>query len=150
MFFLLIFAAMIPVTIIDAPLPKIASTSEEIKKALDDEQKMQVSIYIDSRGFRVRSSNSAEQVLPMTQGKYPFSDLHRVLVTIHSKRPNTREVTLYPADDTTYDTMISVMDTSRELVKGDAGYKTIPPDISQKPESQQFNRLFPDVSIGGV
>jgi hypothetical protein len=42
------------------------------------------------------------------------------------------------------------MDASRELAKGDQGYKAVPPEIAQKPESQQFNRLFPEVSIGGI
>ncbi len=55
-----------------------------------------------------------------------------------------------PADDTTYDVMVEVMDASRELVQGDAGFQQVPPDIAQKPESMQFNRLFPDASIGGV
>ena len=46
--------------------------------------------------------------------------------------------------------MIQVMDASRELQNGDPGYQSVPPEIAHKPESQQFNRLFPDVSIGGV
>ncbi len=150
MFFLLIFAAMIPVTIIDAPLPKIASTSEEVKKAKDDENKMQVSVYIDVKGIRVKADNSPEHFFPASGGKYPLDQFHKALVTIHQRKPDTREITLFPADDTTYETMILVMDASRELAKGDAGFQQVPPEISQKPESQQFNRLFPDVSIGGV
>ena len=46
--------------------------------------------------------------------------------------------------------MIGAMDASRELYKGDTGYQALSPEIANKPESQQFNRLFSEVSIGGV
>ena len=46
--------------------------------------------------------------------------------------------------------MIDALDASRELQKHDAGFQAVPPEIAAKPESMQFNRLFPDVSIGGV
>ena len=49
-----------------------------------------------------------------------------------------------------YENIIKTMDASRELVEGDPDFKPVPPEIVGKPESQQFNRLFPDVNIGGV
>lgn len=151
MFFLLMFAAVIPVALIDAPLPKVASTAAEIKKAKDDEQKLEVTVGITDKGFMVKSSDGASQIFAVGgDGKFPYDALHKYLVTLHAKKPDSKEITLVPSDDVAYEIMIEVMDASRELARGDTGYQAVPPDISQKPEALQFNRMFPDVSIGGI
>jgi len=150
MFFLLLFAAVIPITVIDAPLPKVASTAEEVKKASDKENKLEVTLMISSGGFVVKSDAAGDHSLPMVGGKYPYTELHKYLVTLHQKKPGSREITLMPADDTSYDVMIQSMDASRELTRTDPGFQAVPPEIALKPEKEQFNRLFPDVSIGGV
>lgn len=151
MFFLMMFASMLPVAIIDAPLPKIASTADEVKQAQDQKNKMEVVINIDSKGFQVKTDAGTERSFSVSQdGKYPYDELHKLLVSLKQKKPDTREVTLVPTDSTTYEVMINVMDASRELTKEDPGYQTVPPEIVRKPESNQFNRLFPEVSIGGV
>jgi len=51
MFFLLMFASILPVVMIDAPLPKVASTAEEVKQAKNDEAKMEVVVSINSKGL---------------------------------------------------------------------------------------------------
>ena len=151
MFFLMMFASILPVVIIDAPLPKIASTADEVRQAKNTENKLEVMLYINSKGFSVKSDVGADTSFPVSaDGKYPYPELHKFLVQLHAKRPTSREITLMPADDTTYDVMIQVMDVARELQKEDPGYQQLSPEIANKPESQQFNRLFPDVSIGGV
>lgn len=151
MFFLLMFAGIIPVVIIDAPLPKIASTADEVKKAKEDEKKLELTVVINENGFDVKTGGLGDKKFAMSaDGKYPYEELRKFLVDVHVKKPDSREITLVPADSTTYEVMINVMDSSRELKQGDAGFQQIPPDIAQKPESLQFNRLFPDVSIGGV
>jgi len=150
MFFLLMFASILPVVIIDAPLPKVASTAEEVKQAKNDEAKMEVTVTITSKGLTVKSDVAPEKAFPVGPKGIPYDDLHKYLVSLKSKRPNSKEITLMPSDDTLYETMIGVMDASRELYKEDPGYQALSPEIARKPESQQFNRLFPDVSIGGV
>lgn len=150
MFFLLMFAGIIPVVIIDAPLPKVASTAEEVKKAKDDDKKLELTVYINANGFIIKTGGLGDKTLAMNNGQYPFDQLRKELIGIKGKRPDAKEITLIPTDETTYETMVQVMDTSRELQKGDPGFQEVPPDIAAKPESQQFNRLFPDVSIGGV
>jgi biopolymer transport protein ExbD len=151
MFFLLMFAAVIPVALIDAPLPKIASTLQEIQKAKDEEKQLEVSVMINDKGFVVKASEGGEHSFPVgSDGKFPYDSLHKYLVQLKSKRPDSKEITLVPADDVAYEVMVDVMDASRELARGDTGYQAVPPDIAQKPEAMQFNRLFPDVSIGGI
>ena len=151
MFFLMMFASILPVVIIDAPLPKIAATAEQVKQAKNTENKLEVTIYINSKGMQVKSDTGADKTFAVAgDGKYPYDEVHKFLVGLKEKRPDSKELTLMPADDTPYEVMIGVMDTTRELLKGDAGYQVLSPEIARKPESQQFNRLFPDVSIGGV
>ena len=46
MFYLMMFVTIAPVALIDAPLPKVASTAEEVRKALEQEAKLDVNVYI--------------------------------------------------------------------------------------------------------
>lgn len=151
MFFLLMFASVMPVVIIDAPLPKVASTAEEIKKAKEQDNKLELTVNISPKAVQVRSDIGGTKDFPVAaDGKWAFEEFRKYLVSLKAKRPNSKEITLMPSDDVTYDLMVSVMDSSRELREGDAGYKPVAPEIAMKPESEQFNRLFPDVSIGGI
>jgi biopolymer transport protein ExbD len=149
MFFLMMFASILPVVIINAPLPKVASTAEEVRMAKNDENKLELTVSISSNGFTVKGDSVRS--FPLKQdGAYPYAELHAYLVEIHKKRSTNHEITLVPTDEVPYEVMIGVMDASRELVNGDPGYQPVPPDIAHRPESLQFNKLFPDVSIGGV
>ncbi len=151
MFFLLAFAGIIPVSIIDAPLPKIASTAEEVKMAKENDNKLEVTVEIGPTAVVVREGSSGSRSFAANEkGEMPFPDIHKHLVSLHSKRPKSREITLVPQNTVTYDVIIGVMDAARELVKGDPGYEELPPGTAQSPDSTSFNRLFPDVSIGGV
>jgi biopolymer transport protein ExbD len=151
MFFLMIFASVLPVTIIDAPLPKVASTADEVRKAKDSDNKLEVTVFITGKSISVKSDfGGGTTINAGADGKFNYVDLHNFLVQLHLKKPIAHEITLMPADDTAYETVIAVMDSSRELLVKDPGFQQVPPEIAQKPESSQFNRLFPDVSIGGV
>lgn len=149
MFFLLMFVTAIPIAMIDAPLPKVATTAEEVRRAQDATNKLDLTIYITSGGFSVKSMYGS-QSLGLINGMYPYEALHRFLVQTHQRNAGAKEVTLMPSDEITYDVIIQTMDYAREYTSKDAGYKQIPPEIAQKPESLQYNRLFPEVSIGGV
>ena len=151
MFFLMMFASVIPVAMIDAPLPKIASNAEEVKLAKDKENKLELIIYVNGKGFNVKAEGMGQKsFVAGGKGDFPYKELHQFLVSVKTRQPKSREVTLIPSDDTPYEVMIGVMDAARELTTGDDGFKPVPPEVQGKPESLQFNRLFPDVSIGGV
>ena len=150
MFFLMMFMSVIPVVTIDAPLPKVASTADEVKKAMDDKNKLELTVDINENGIIVKSAGGSRAFHTQPDGKFPYDDFHKYLVQLKQKKPDERELTMMPADEVPYEVMINVMDAARELSKDDPGFQQIPPEIAQKPESEQFNRLFPDVSIGGV
>jgi len=151
MFFLLLFANIIPVVIIDAPLPKVATTAEEVRIAKEQKNRLEVIIRIQNGGFVVQSAlGTSKQMRVKADGQFPYLQLHKHLVALHRRRPKSRDITLIPADSIIYDVIIRTMDASREYVDGDPGFRPIPPEVVGLPESQRFNRLFPDVSIGGV
>ena len=151
MFYLLMFASVMPVVIIDAPLPKIASTADEIRKAQDTSNKLEVMVYISSEGFRVKSDLEGEKSFSLSPvKKWPNDELHQYLVQLKQKSPNTKEITLLPSDDIAYYVMVDVMDAARDLKRDDIGFKQVPLELEGTPESEQFNRLFPEVSIGGI
>lgn len=151
MFFLMMFAGIIPVVIIDAPLPKVASTAEEVKKAKEDEKRFEVTVTIDDRGFGVKATGQGDRKIPkLGTGEYAYAELRTYLMQLKARKADAKELTLLPTDDITYDVMVQVMDLSREFRPGDPGYQAVPAEIASKPEAQQFNRLFSDVSIGGI
>jgi len=151
MFFFLIFASNIPVTLIDAPLPKIAATAEEVKKAKETDSKQELLVYVNMTGITVKSSlGGTKQFSFGPEGATTYKDLHEFLLSIHLKDPKARELTLIPDDDVIYDRMVSVMDAAREFYPGDPGFQQVPPEVAYKPEAERFNRMFPDVSIGGI
>jgi biopolymer transport protein ExbD len=151
MFFLLAFAGVIPVAIIDAPLPKIASNAEEVKLAKEKDNKLELTVDISATSVTVREEGGASRAFQANdKGELPFADIHKHFMALHDKRPKSHEITLVPANAVTYDALIGVMDAARERVKGDEGYQELPPGAAGSPESTSFNRLFPDVSIGGV
>jgi len=151
MFFLLMFAGIIPVVIIDAPLPKIASTAEEVKKAKDTNNKLEVMVQMSPESLTIKAEGyGSKSFAKAPNGDFNWDEFRKHLIQLHARKPDSREITLMPNDDVNFDLMIQVMDEARELKKGDTGYQNVPPEIAAKPESAQFNRLFPDVSIGGV
>jgi len=150
MFFLLLFANLIPVVIIDAPLPKIARTADEVRVAKEQEKDLEVVVRITPNGLTVQSILGRKRFVAKSAGEFPLTQFHQFLVSLHSKRPKSRAITIVPTDSVKYDSIIKVMDASREYVQGDPGFKELPPEIVGKPEGLQFNRLFSDVSFGGV
>ncbi len=150
MFFLLIFLGMLPVVIIDAPIPKVATTAEEVRRAKETRPDIDVTVWIKNNGFSVRAGGASINIPKNEKGEYLYKDLHNYLVKIHSQYPKIKDVTLVPDDNIIYDVLVETMDSARALEKGDIGYQTISPDIIGKPESAQFNQLFPEIIIGGV
>jgi biopolymer transport protein ExbD len=151
MFFLLFFAAIIPVVILDAPLPKIASTAAEIKQANEDKNKLEIVVDVNETTINVKANGVAAKSFPRgADGKYPYVDYHKHMVALKKMRPTTTDVTLVPTDAVVYETFIEVMDYARELMPGDEGYQQLGPELQGKPEAMQYNRLFPEMSIGGV
>ena len=152
MFFLMMFASLLPVVVIDAPLPRVATTAADFKKAQENEKQTEIILTINTDGFDLKVANSASQKFPvLADGRFPYDKMHKTLVQIQqNQKIQKADFTLLPNDATPYEVIIGTMDATRELMREDPGYQPVPADIASKPESQQFNRLFPEVSIGGL
>jgi len=112
MFFLLMFAGVIPVVIIDAPLPKIASTAEEVKQAKDNKNNLEVTMYLKPDAIEVKTDSMGAKSFAKANNVFPWSDVHKFLVQLHGRKPDSHEITLMPTDDTPYEVMIDAMDTA--------------------------------------
>src|SRR3954464_10128915 len=87
MFFLMLFAGVLPVVVIDAPLPKVAATADEVKKAKDDKNKLEVTVDIGEKALTVKSDMGGSKSFPASaEGKFPFDELHKYLVQLHLKK----------------------------------------------------------------
>ncbi len=151
LFFLLAFAGIIPIAMIDAPLPKIASTAEEVKLAKEKDNKFEVTAEISQTNISIRDDGGGSKSFAANEkGDFDWKEMHSYFSALHKKRPKSHEITIVPQNAVTYDTIIHLMDSARELVKGDEGYQELPPGSQGTVESMNFNRLFPDVSLGGV
>ncbi len=149
MFFLLMAANTIAVAIIDAPLPKVAATAEEMRVAKDQENQLDVIVRIRTSGFNISTNQGGSLNLEKTDD-YQYIKLHEYLVGIHQKNTKNHNLTIIPEDEVSYAVIIKTIDAAREYNSGDAGYQKLPPDIADRPDAQNFNRLFSDVSFGGV
>lgn len=150
MFFLLIFLGMLPVVVIDAPIPKVATTADEIRRAKETQPDIDVTVWIKNNGFVVRAGGFSVNIPKTEKGEFSYTDLHQHLVRIHLDHPKIKEVTIIPDDNIIYDVLVETMDAARALEKGDPGYQVLSPNEIGKPESAQYNQLFPDIIIGGV
>src|SRR6476469_6748153 len=84
MFFLLMFAGIIPVVIIDAPLPKVASTAEEVKQAKDNKNQLEVTLQLKPDSITVQASTAGNKSFAKgPDGKFPWDEVHKHLVSLH-------------------------------------------------------------------
>lgn len=150
MFFLLIFANAIPVVTIDAPLPKVANTAEEVRAAKDASNKLEVQVAISNAGFVVRSDFAPGVTINKEGADFDYKALHKALAQVHFQKPEVNEITVIPEDEVDYQVIILVMDAARLYEEGDEGFKELPPEIRNSTEKFHFNQMFPNVNIGGV
>src|SRR4051812_22453590 len=86
MFFLMMLAGVVPVVMINAPLPKIASTADEIKQAKDDKNDLDLTVTINAGALVVKSEIGGTHAFPVQNGRYPWEEFHKFLVEVHNKR----------------------------------------------------------------
>lgn len=151
MFFLLMFSGIIPFAFIDAPLPKIATSAAEMKQAEKKDKPLNLMVFVRSDMVVVKTDRTAEKQFARTpDGSLPLADIHAHFIELKNISPNDRDITLVPDNDTKYDTLVQIMDSARELVKGDPGWIAGAGEVQKTSDPNAPNVLFPDVSIGGI
>lgn len=118
--FLLIGAAFLKLTVLEASLP--AAGSAELTKKKEKKQTLNLTVAITDKGFYVGGAGAVlagregEPTVPLLpDGKYDFEALSKKLLEVKRKFPNNWNVIILPEDKIPYQTIVKTMDITREI-----------------------------------
>ena len=112
-----------------------AQNSPGVEQLKVNDLKLEIVIRADALEVGDRIGGLIQRVGSTPQG-YDLAALSALMQQIKAKFPDTRAASVLAQPDTSYDTLVQVMDAVREARPANAGPKT--PNIE----------LFPDISIG--
>lgn len=117
--------------VLELNFPKSAQVLDQTD--LDNEQ---LQLIIRKQGFDVASSKAGIlKHLPVKEGEYDFENLSLFLRDVKSRIPDKSEISILLERDTSYQTLVTAMDTARS-------YKTVL--VASVVDAE----LFPSISIG--
>jgi biopolymer transport protein ExbD len=117
--------------VLELNFPKSAQVLDQTD--LDNEQ---LQLIIRKQGFDVASSKAGIlKHLPVKDGEYDFENLSLFLRDVKSRIPDKSEISILLERDTSYQTLVTAMDTARS-------YKTVL--VASVVDAE----LFPSISIG--
>ena len=130
--FLLSVAVFTRLSVIDLSLP--AQANDKLEKLKDNN--LQLEVVVRSEAFEVgdRIGGLIERI-PATPGGPDYRALHTLIEQIKTKFPEKTEATVLAEPNTSYDTLVQVMDAVR------AGHQAQGAQVVQA-------ELFPNISIG--
>jgi len=128
--FLLITAVFTRMTILELNLPPASSGTSAKKQELQ----LEVIIRKDALELGERSSGVLKRLSRNDKG-YDFKGLSQALQALKERFPDKTNITILSEPNTSYDTLVQVMDASRILEKAQGG-------------SVVRYELFPDIAIG--
>lgn len=131
--FLLSTAVFTRLSVIDLSLPAKSSSAVEQLKVND--LKLEIVLRPDALEVGDRIGGLIQRIPNSAAGVYDLATLSLLMQQIKAKFPDTAAATLLAQPNTSYDTLIQLMDAVREVPAGHAAKsKPVP--------------LFPDISIG--
>lgn len=130
--FLLATAVFTRMAVLDLSLP--AQSSGAVEQLKVDELKLEIVIRPDALEVGDRIGGLIQRI-PSTDKGYDLATLAALMQAVKAKFPQTTTATLLAQPDTPYQTLVELMDTTRE------GPSTADPTSPRVP-------LFPDISIG--
>lgn len=135
--FLLITAVFSRISILDLQIPSASNapsqqqTPQELPLILEVTVRKDALFVSDNRGFGVP--------IPKSQGNHDYASLSKLLIRMKDRLkavdPDKRDISILLEPDTSYETLVAVMDTVREAQVRDGGIVA-------------SMELFPDISIG--
>jgi biopolymer transport protein ExbD len=130
--FLLMTAVFTNISILDLKLPTPGQSSD----SNTEKKKFEINVIIRDSGLIISDQNGRiMKNIPKSQSGHNFVLLNQTLRLIKNKYPEKTNITILSEKLTPYDSIVQVMDTSREFRTLDEG------------EIVAYE-LFPDVSIG--
>jgi biopolymer transport protein ExbD len=131
--FLLSTAVFTRLSVIDLSLPAKSSSAVEQLKVND--LKLEIVLRRDALEVGDRVGGLIQRIPNSAAGGYDLASLSLLMQQIKAKFPDTATATLLAEPETSYDTLIQLMDAVREVPAGSASKARPVP-------------LFPDISIG--
>ncbi|MFH1467733.1 MAG: biopolymer transporter ExbD [Pseudomonadota bacterium] len=154
--FLLMAASFVNLAVIDSALPAIGQP-QQVEQDPDEKPPLMLSLMITDRGITVAGADAVlhpEGAPELAEGEerpptvpcksdpcaspndYDFDELTRLLALIKDEYPDDENVILVPESRILYETIVLVMDASRE-------------DVTAKKDDGSSRTLFPFVVIAG-
>jgi hypothetical protein len=146
--FLLTMAVFTKVALISMPLPRPATTEEEIRTVEQEKFYLKVYLVDDKTQNQVRKEpgividtnalGGGPKFLPLLpEGSYDIIGLNDILLQIKKKNETEKSITLVPGDFIAYETLVHVFDAARETL----------PELTQNDPELTGVELFPNVVL---
>lgn len=145
--FLMYTMAFLQFTMLESPLP-VVSTEEN--QAQLKEKPLQLTLTVQKDSLLLWSPF---ELIPRTliknlsESQVDVSRLHEALITIKQSHPLEQKLVLVPMAQTSYDTIVALLDSARLLEKTD------PPILAKNPKTgvgESIQSLFPEIVFGNL
>ncbi|KEF32088.1 hypothetical protein D777_00722 [Marinobacter nitratireducens] len=116
-------------------------TGESSSQETEEDLQIQV-VILDNRLFIADNKGGAIKDIPAREGQYDFAMLKDVMKELKRRVPEKRDVVIMPSGGTSYQTLVTVMDTVRSyetMVAGDVVEAELFPDISLGDAPETFS-----------
>jgi len=145
--FLMYTMAFLSLTMIESPLPMVSSEENTAKLR---ERPLQLTLTLSDKDVLLWSPFDLIPQLRIPNHEDGTPDtikLHEAVLGIKQKFPTENTLILVPKSNTSYDTIVMVLDAARNLEKTDAPIVVVNPTTKV---SEQAKAIFPDVVFGNL
>ena len=132
--FLLITAVFSRITILELNLPAAGSSSEQQEQEQEQQFELEITVRKNSVEIGDRNGGLIKRIAATDQG-HDITAISELLQQVKARFPEKLDATLLLEQDTSYDTLVRIMDTVRAARVVQAG-------------SVQLAELFPKIAIG--
>ena len=145
--FLMYTMAFLSLTMMESPLPIVSSEENQIQLK---ERPLQLTLTVNDQNLLLWSPFDLipQQAIPNKQdGTADTLKLHEALIGIKQKFPTEKKIIFVPKSNTSYDTIVMVLDAARVFDKTDPVISV----VNEKTKVQeQVKEFFPDVIFGNL
>lgn len=136
---LLLSAAFLELVVLETSLPVYNQSAQEQEQKIE-KPKLGLTVVIKDEGFSIggqggmlKLEDGSSTISKLSDGTYDFLSLSRALFSIKEKYPDEWSVIIVPEYTTSFDVIISTMDSTREYTlfseTGQALHKTMFPNV---------------------
>lgn len=146
--FLLFSGAFLAISVIDTPAPLLADPSEVLEKSKKPPLNLTLRIQKDQIFIEGGFGNLVNRkVVNLPDGHYDLNGVHTSLVEIKGRFPDETKIILMPDKGVSYETIVQIIDSSRNIEKSDPSlFKKNPKTGADEPET----KLFPETIFGNI